>query len=406
MERIELNEEYSGRRALAAILLLVLGLGMIGYAIYQMLTPQTEWITIEAHSSAGVSCAQEFHLLYRPEGRSAAADRKAVTELYTQLCRRAYEDFHSMEGFEGVNNIFAINRHPNEALEVDGALYKALAAVERSGSRLIYLGPVYERYESIVFCEDDGQLVDYDPRLNQEIARDYGELAGYAADPRSVRVELLGENRVRLYVSEAYLDYARREGVERFIDFSWTRNAFIADFLAEELIARGYTNGALSSYDGFVRNLDGSGRDYSLQLYDRRGSSVYVAAVMDYRGPMSIVSLWDYPISGLDEYRFYVPDSGEVRTPYLDIADGVCRNALPTLTGYARDRGCGEILLAMAPLYIADTLDSGALEDLATEGIQSIRCEDEVIYPTEAGVSLHGLYEQAGMRYTVASANK
>ena len=49
MERIELNEEYSGRRALAAILLLVLGLGMIGYAIYQMLTPQTEWILSLIH---------------------------------------------------------------------------------------------------------------------------------------------------------------------------------------------------------------------------------------------------------------------------------------------------------------------------------------------------------------------
>lgn len=403
MERIELNTEHVGLRAALAAAFLILGMGLMGYSIYQFLTPQTEWITIEAGGK--VSCAQEFTLLYRP-GESPGAEKKAVTALYTQLCRTAYEDFHSLESFEGVNNVYAINRHPNETLEVDGPLYEALAAVERSGSRLLYLGPVYERYNGVFSCQDDSLLPDFDPRLNPEVAREYGEYAAFANDPQSVRVELLGENRVRLYVSEAYLEYARQEGVERFIDFAWTRNAFVADYLAEELAAAGYTSGVLSSYDGFVRNLDASGRDYSLQIYDRRESAVYTAALMTYQGPMSIVSLRDYPAGEADRYRFYELASGEIRTPYVDGADGLSRSAVHDLACYARDRGCGEILLALAPVYIADTLDGGALERLAAEGIQSIHCEDEVICPTEAGVSLRGLYEQGGMRYTAAPAEK
>lgn len=404
VEHIELNEEHTTRRLVLAVVFLLLGVGLLVYAFVQFMSPQTDWITVEANSSGGTSIASEFAFVYRlGDGElSPTAERRAVTAAYTQLCRRAYEDFHNMEAFEGVNNIYAINRRPNEVLEVGEGLYRAFETVERSGSRLLYLGPVYDRYSSIFYCEEDFQLADFDPRLNPEVAREYAEIAVYAADPQSVRVELLGENQIRLYVSEDYLAYTQREGIEQFIDFSWTRNAFIADYLAEELTAQGYTSGALSSYDGFVRNLDGSGEDYSVQIYDRQGSAVYSAAVMQYRGPMSMVSLRDYPINDLDLYRFYEMSSGEIRTPYLDIADGVCRSAVHNLMCYARDKSCGEILLEMAPVYIAGTLESGALDRLSAEGIESVHCEGSVIYPTEAGITLSNFFEKDGVRYTAA----
>lgn len=404
VERIDLNEEHIGRRVVLVVILLVFGLGMLGYAAYQLFNPQTEWVSIEAYSSKGASCAQEFGLLYRPGsgGKSPNTERREVTELYSELCRTAFEQFHNMEAFEGVNNIYAINRRPNETLTVDKALYQAFETVERSGSRFLYLGPVYDRYSSIFFCDDDSQLPDFDPRLSPEVAREYQTIAGYANDPRSIQLELLGDNRICLRVSSAYLAYAQQEGIEDFIDFSWTRNAFIADYLAEELTAQGYTCGALTSYDGFVRCLDGSGRDYSLQLYDRRGQTIYSAAVMDYQGPMSFVTLRDYPINDLDLFRFYELRSGEMRTSYLDPADGLCKNAVHNLTFYARDRGCGELLLAMMPLYIAEDFQEEALPALASEGIHSIHWQDGMIYPTDPQLRLRELYADEKTRYTVA----
>ncbi len=53
------------------------------------------------------------------------------------------------------------------------------------------------------------------------------------------------------------------EGIGSFIDFSWMRNAFIADYLAEGLAARGFGKGALTSFDGFARNLEQGGEDFS-----------------------------------------------------------------------------------------------------------------------------------------------
>lgn len=399
IERIELSEEHLGLRLLAAGVLLAIGVALLTYAVTRLLSPEAEWTNIQANTSDGTNCAEEFTFLYHPRD---TADRKAVTLLYTELCRTAYEQFHELEGFEGVNNIYEINRSPNEPLVVDKVLYDALAAVAESGSRLLYLGPVYARYGNLFFCESDEQLVDFDPAISEDAAREYREVAAFASDPEMIRVELLGENQVKLVISEEYLAYADREGIENFIDFAWMRNAFITDYLAEELTERGYTQGVLTSYDGFVRNLDSSGNGYSVQLYDRMGQTVYPAATMEYTGPMSMIMLRDYPLSDLDRMHYYELRSGEIRTPYLDPADGRNRNAAHDLICYAEGKSCDELLLKVAPVYIADALQVDALERLAAEGIQSIRFENGVIWSTEDGVTLTGLYDKDGVRYSIA----
>lgn len=402
VESIELSGENVGMRLFFAVAFLLLGVGMLVYALFQFLSPQSEWVAIE--SGAGTGCGEEFTLLYHPGAgeMSSAEERKGVSALYSQLCQTAYQQFSSREEFEGVNNVYAINRHPNETLVVDRALYDAFAVSEASGSRLLYMGPVYNRYDDVFFCEDDSQLADFDPRLSEDVAREYRDVLAFANDPGAVRLELLGENKVRLSVSEAYLAYAAQEEFEDFIDFTWTRNAFIADYMARELTARGYVHGVLSSSDGFIRNLDDSGTDYSLQILDRREGGAYVAALAAYRGPMSVVSLWDYPAYEQDRYRFYVMDTGEVRTPYLDPADGLCRSAVRNLTGYARDKGCGELLMALAPVYIADELSADELVRMAAEGVQSVYCQDGVVWHTDPALKLSHFNEEQGGRYTPA----
>ena len=384
VERIELNEEHSGRRLTIAIVLLLFGAAMLTYSFMQLLSPGEEWITVEANSGEGASCGPEFTFLYRPGSGelSYTADVKAVTALYSQLCREAYELFHEQEAFEGVNNLYAINHHPNQELEIDGRLYEAFSVLERSGSRAVYLGPVYNRYDDVFFCQEDDQLVDFDPRLSEDVALEYQGILAFANDPESIRIELLGENRIRLHVSQEYLDYARRAGIENFIDFSWMRNAFIADFLAEGLIGGGYASGVLSSYDGFIRT--------------------YLVTEIAYQGPMSIVSLRDYPAVEMDGYRFYQLQSGEIRSLYLDTADALCKSSIHDLVGYARDRSCGEILLALTPVYIADAFQPEELGRLAEENVQSVFCQDRVMYYTDPEMAPGPLYDENGVHDTVS----
>ena len=104
----------------------------------------------------------------------------------------------------------------------------------------------------------------------------------------------------------------------------------------------------------------------------------------------------------LDWQRIYRLENGETRTVYLSPEDGLCRSAVHDLTAYSEELGCGELALRLAPVYVADALDAGALDRLAQEGIQSIHCRDRVIYATEPGASLTNLHEGDVVRYTLA----
>lgn len=404
VQRIELSEKNWKRRLLAAALLLVVGGAAIAYSVSGLFSAESGWQAIEASTAGGPTCADELVFLYDLGAGEMSARRelRELTALYSDACRKLFQLYHTVESFEGVVNLREISLHPNETLTVDEALYQAFEAVERAGDRTVYLGPVYARYLDLFNCEDDVQLVDFDPALSREVAEEYKALAAYAQDPQSIELRLLGDGQVCLYVSEEYLTYAEQEGIDCFLDFGWLRNAFITDYLAELMTARGFTHGSISSYDGFSRNLDGRGLTYALNLYDWVGDGSVRAAVMEYEGPMGIICLRDYPLNSLDDWRIYQLEDGGLRTTYLSPEDGRCRSAAHDLVCYSRQAGCGELALRLAPVYVAETLDVEALARLAGEGIHSIRCEDRVIYGTDPGLKLTGLYDLDGVRYTAS----
>ena len=165
------------------------------------------------------------------------------------------------------------------------------------------------------------------------------------------------------------------------------KNAFIADYLAEEILSAGYSRVCISSVDGFTRNLDHSGETYSYTFYDRTDSMIYPAANVQYSGPAGIVYLHDYALNST-QLLFYAYQSGEIRTPYLDTGDGFCKSACSDLVCYSSELGCSEILLQMIPVYIADTLQNNTLDGLAEEGIFSIYSENSRICYNGADLNL------------------
>lgn len=382
------------------VLFLVIAVSAFAHGIGALFRVDPGWKEIEARRNE-ISAAEDFVFLYRlGAGQvSAATENRALTSLYTDAARKAYCLFTADEGLEGVNNVHALNRRPNEELEVDSALYEAFALLRAFGRRELYLGPVYAAYGDIFYVNDDAFAEELDPWQNQDAAAFYARIAAYARDPDAIDLELLDGNRVRLRVSEEYLRFAEENGIERFLDFSWMKNAFIADFLAESLTEKGYTLGCLSSYDGFVRNLDNSGLSYSLNLFDRREELVFQAATLDYTGPMSFVSLRSYPVSRRDSDRYYTYRDGEIRSMYLDVRDGRCRAAAAQLTAYSPAQGCGRLLMELLPVYISDSFAPGPLAERTGEEIYALWCEDDQICYTAPELNLHGLPESESFAY-------
>ena len=395
VEKIEVSGKRIVWRLLAVILFLAIAAASFSYGIMQLVSPgEKGWTEIKA-STSSMNCAEDFVFLYEigNSGQSASAEQKALTRYYTDITAKAWQLFNNEETAEGVPNVRYLNDHPGEIVEIDEGLYKAFETVEASGNRALYLGPVAEIYDNLFACQDDRLTADFDPLLNDDVRGFFAQAAAFARDPKAVSVELLGDNRVCLSVSADYLTFAAEEEINDFIDFHWMLNAFVIDYLADRLIDQGFSFGTLSSYDGFARALDGrEDRGYAYNLYDRGN----LMGVMRYSGVRSIMALRGYPLSSMDGGRFYVRQDGQIRTAYLDTADGLSRAAAADLVAYATDVGCAEMLLRIAPIYIADDLDLTALTALTQDGIQSIISENGAIRYTDSELALSDLAEGYG----------
>ena len=400
VQRIELSDDNAKKRAIAAVLFLIIGVSLLVYCFVTWMTPQTGWTTIEANQTVNNSSEYIFQYNLGASGISADAENRAVTLLYNEAAEKAYRLFNDIESFDNTINVNDINHYPNRELEIDGGLYRAFEVFEKIGSRYLYLAPIYKRYANIFLCLDDSQLADFDPLASEEIRDEYKRTAAYVNDPDSVKLQLLGDNKVKLYVSEEYLKFAEKEEITDFIGFSWFRNAFEIDYIADRFIEKGYTFGSFSSYDGFVRNMDGSGTDYSINIFDMNNGTVYNPAVMQYSSAKSIVYLRSFPMNNLDVQRFYQLDSGEYRTPYLDIKDGIPVNSTDNLVSYSSDKSCGEILLEMLPAYIAEELSPTELNKLKDKGIFSIYCEDFTVKYNDSDLVLSNLYSSDNIVYS------
>lgn len=389
IEKVELSEKHPKRRFYLAILFLVIGVLALVHAVRMFFSTDAGWTEVSANSASEINCSEDFVFLYELGAGdiSATAENKALSIIYTDAAVKAFEMFNTDQAFTDLDNMYSINHNPNEVVEVEDALYQALELVQTYGDRKIYLGPVYAAYDDMFFCQNDSETIDFDPYQNEETAAYYAEIASYACDPEAVNVELLGDNQVRLDVSEEYLAYAEENGITNFIDFFWMKNAFIADYIADVLVEQGYTRGCISSYDGFVRNLDDRGESYSFGIYNRIGNEVDQAAIMEYSGQRSIVYLRNYMMSEKDMEHYYELGNGEIRTSYLDIADGLCKSSRNDLVSYSDRLGCAEIMLQISPIFISESWNAEAVNALAQNGIYSIYVEDGGLNYNEDGLA-------------------
>lgn len=356
VKKIELSEKHFSRRLFLAILLFVVGCAAMIWGISGFFSGQNGWTEIAVRSDAEINCGEDFTFLYELGAgeESATVEQKKVSKIYSDAAVEAYEAFNADESFEGVGNVYTLNHSPNEAVEISPALYQALEIIVDSGDRKLYLGPVYEMYDDLFFCTDDAQTADFDPYQNSEIAAYYQEIADFARDENAVQIQLLGDNQAKLYVSDEYLAYAKENEIETYLDFFWMKNAFIADYLADTLTQAGCTHGAISSYDGYTRCLDSrEDVNYTLPTYTYTDDGVTQGDDFTYTGPMSIVTLRDYPLTEKDSLHYYQFVSGEIRTCYLDPADGKCKSTVHELTETSADKSCGELLLKISGKFIS-----------------------------------------------------
>lgn len=402
VRKIELSEKGIKKRVIIAVALLVVGLAFIGYAVLKWLGQEEGWTRIEPTSQSAESVASDMILLYElgVSDMSATAEYKAISALYTELCANAYRLFHADYGFEDVHNPYYINRNIGQEIFVDPVLYNAFEQIERSGSRFLYAAPFYTEYRNMFYGTEDYSVALLDPRRSESVAEYFTELSVYTSSEEHVRLELLGDCKIILHVSDEFLSFAQENAIDTFIDFYWAKNAFIVDYIAEELSKEGYVYGSISAYDGFMRTMDPRDTSYFYGLSARSDGAVYAACTLEYTGQNSMVFLRSYSTNDRDMI-YYQYEDGEERHAYVDVTDGLCKNSLDSLVSYSKERGCGEILLSVMPVYIEDEFDVERLISLETSGVHSVYNEGMVLCYTEEVAVLKDLFDDGKTKFSV-----
>ena len=383
---IELPEGRLGLRLALVIGLIALAVASFALGINSLVSTDaglTEITALSGEMNAGGRVT--FYYYLGCGGADAGDEKRELRGVYTEAATDALGLFCAGVETTGAGGLYWLSRRPNEELHVDAALYSALEQLEASGTRYHYLAPLYEQYHALRSSVGDEEAAQYDPRLDAAQAEYYAECAAFASDGAAVDLELLGDGKVRLRVSDEYLAFARENGISCFVDLGWMENAFIADYLAGTLEAAGFTRGALISEDGFMRCLDTeTGSEYAFDFTHREGGAVTVLSTLRFAGRVSIACLRDYPAEGSGGEGYYMYEDGTLRSPFLDVSDGLDSCAAPELCGWSEDAGCAAIALELAPIFIADALNVEALEALENEGITVYYAEDGALRSTAA----------------------
>ena len=384
---IEVSEGNKKLRMVLIVILLVIGAVSLTAGIMSLLHKDTGWQKVEV-STAETNCSPNFVFQYNFSGSGAQATalHKQISAIYSEAAVKAYQVFQAEESYP--ENLASINAHPNQVVTVDPLLYDALEKLD--GTRYLYLGPAYAHYDNVIFSTAEEYLEDVDPARSPEAKAYVAQIAAFAADPGTIDLKLLGDCKVELQISEAYLAFAKENEIIRFVDLHYMANAFIIDYLADSVRAGGFTNGFLASVDGYTRNLNDTDV-FSYNLFAREENIIYPAAVMQYRGPVSMVFLKDFQAGTQDvNYR---QSADHVVTPFADPADGMYRTSVPNLVGYSYEEGCADVLLRMLPSFVGG-------EFSVPQGIYSIWFEGRTVCYNDPAVSITQLMDKDGITFT------
>ena len=392
VEKITLDAKTASKwRIFFIALFFCIGIGSLIYAFTHLGNNQKGWQKVVLKEITVANSSYDFTFLYEfgAGGKRVSKEMKKVKGLYEKLCISSYRIFDRLEEYDGIRNLCYLNRHPNETVEIDPSLYAAFETFEREGGRMLYLGALTVHLEVLITSDSDEALAETDPYTNGEVMAFFQKTAAYAADEQSVNLELLGNNRVILHVSDEYLAFAKANDIVDFVDFGWTRNAVICDYIANGLAAEGYRHGILTSYDGFTRNFAGSDESYAYDLILANDGTADKRGTLTYQEAKSFVWLHDYVAAAYDRLgRVLTLADGKKRHTYLG-AEGLPQSALNDLVVWSPDGSCTKNALIASRYYIADTWDATAAEqDLKSRNIEMLTYIDGVVRCTDASVTI------------------
>ena len=386
IRHIEVSEKHVGLRIFFFVLFLGIAVASFVVLVTTVLRHKAGWQQVEVNAGSQLNCSDEMVFFYYFEGRSSNVNTraKALSIVYTQLAIDAYQYFDATAQSDEINNLYYLNHHPNQSVQLQAELYNALQRMATDMGRLMYAAPIQQYIDATCAASDDYEAMLYDPIHNASIRAWAQQAAEYCNNPAHIQLRFLGDNTVCMDISQEYLQFAQQD-IEVFVDLCWMRNAFAIDYIANRLLADGYTDGVISSYDGYTRTLHDT-QQYNFNIVGQDSIGYTYAGVASYSGRYAVVNWHAYPTQQ-NEGLVYLYADGKVVHRYFDAADCLCHNSTAQLVALGKDN-CVDVAIRMYRYWLCDDLAVDDIRHLSESGIDTVFEQDGTIYYTDSAMQI------------------
>ena len=306
-------------------------------------------------------------------------------QIYASSLEHTYMIYDDVVEHTGYSSLSVINDNINKDLDVSQELYTLLedllAKSTVSNNYSIYADPLYDYWDGL-YSLTANDKESSDPKNNLDAKTRLETIVSYINDENHVKLNLLGNNRVHLHVSEDYVSFRRDNNMSTsYISMNVLKEAYRLEDLANKLTEAGYTTGYITTKDGALVSLKDHENPVYV-LYDREEEQTIRYAAAQFTSPSSATSL----------RRFASGDVSLDYVPYYKLSDGTIRNSvLNVRTGYGDETYVSSTLFVKSLNVIDTCLNSYNLSVKSGEDIKGY---------------LSGLNEEAYYIYTKNDGSK
>ncbi len=304
------------RIILVCFLAIIIGI-CIAVAINQL--KAKEGLTkIHADYSNYPQAEGEYELYYYLDdsnGTNVSTKQLTISNLYSKSLDFIYPLLDNAESYENIKNIYYINHHPNEEIEINNVLYDYLYEIYNINSRYILSGNAMALWESFLY-NINGNYNYIDPFINLDIANKIEEFNLNYLD--YISISFKGDNKIILNVDENF-KFLLEDG-NQYINLSYVKEAIIMDYVKKELNNNHYYNGYIISLYGLLLDLGSNDSfDYQYLSFDNIAS---ICSSLEIKSNYSYINIYNFYVS--NSYPFYEIKDGEniiKRTIYMNVYD-------------------------------------------------------------------------------------
>lgn len=375
-QKIELNNKNIGLRTIFFFVFLILSIAGFAYGVKSCLEVETGWETISSNS---VYDYDDYFTLKYYLDNDTITTKKAVSVMYQSLIEDGYELYSSFLDSDSYN-VKYINSNPNTTITIDHSLYTAFEKINSSNlSRILFMGPLYYFYGYILASEADYEAMNNDPLYNSETKDLFDELLTYITDENCISLSLLGNDKIKLNVSNSYLNYAS-ESLDNYpyMDFMYLQNAFVIDYVVDGLVASGYNNGIMNSIDGYTRSFTNCNITYN--IYDYVNSEKKAISNYSYTGNKAVISLNSFSLSSSTDYLYYTYENGLTRSPYITYNDYSNTVMSSSFNVIGDNYSLSNLLLKVLPVYFNNTISNTIIKNICGENISLSYTKNNTLY--------------------------